>query len=281
MNTRVSPHRPGRLFAITLALAPLLTLTACATSNPGPDEHFLAPLIQRITPPSPTQTVADAFNLYDADRRRQSIARLAAAPFGGEDAYVSAYRLLIDDPDPTVRAACIQALALHGSADDVPLIIPRLRDQFTFVRWHAAKALQQLHHTDAPQPLMRTLQTDEDPDVRAAAAAALGQYPSRPVLDVLIGALNDRDFAIVSAAHDSLTMLTGQQLSRQAADWLQWSNRNRDQLFEQQQPYTFQPYHESPRLLRRIQFWNPDEPPPPQTPAGLTRDDNPTADSSG
>ena len=96
-----------------------------------------------------------------------------------------AYRLLMDDPDATVRAACIKALGAHGTVDDALLIIPRLKDEAAFVRWQAAKSLQRIHHEQAVGPLLDAMKSDEDVDVRMAAADALGQYPRPAVFDAL------------------------------------------------------------------------------------------------
>ena len=71
------------------------------------DDGLVGKLLSRYRVPTPSQTAREAFHLHDADIRRQSIMRLAAAPFGGEQPYVRMYRLLLDDPTlPCARLVC-------------------------------------------------------------------------------------------------------------------------------------------------------------------------------
>lgn len=233
-----------------------------------------------IMPPTPSEAARDVFNISDADKRRNGIALLSAARFGGEAAYLRMYRLLIDDPDATVRAACIKALGDHGELEDVPRIIPRLRDEAPFVRWEAAKALQKIHHTDAIVPLMDATIKDEDDDVRMAAAYALGQYPERRVFDVLVGALDDPNYAVSAAARQSLQTMTGQSLSLNAADWIRFADDAKGNLFAAQKQYVWQPYEPPEKWTDTIQFWKTREIPSPRPPRGLAAAGASTAPST-
>lgn len=239
-------------------------------SGPRGRSDVIEDLVDKITPPSPSQVARDAFNVYDADVRRRSVALLSSSHFGGEEPYVRTYRLLMDDPDPTVRAACIHALGLHGTPEDAPAIIAELKDDTGFVRWEAAKALQKIHHDDAVLPLMDVLGDDEDPDVRIAAAKALGQYPTRAVFNALIGALSDPDFGVVQSASESLSTLTGQDLGTDGSDWLAFADKHPADLFAQQREYTYMPYQKPPGKLDKLKFWDKPEPVTPKTPVGLT-----------
>lgn len=232
-------------------------------------DHWLAGIIEPIMPPSPAEAARDAVNVYDADRRRRAIALLGDSPFGHEQTYVRLYRLLIDDPDPTVRAACAKALGQHGDVSDVELLLPLLRDEDAFARWEAAKALQRLHHPGAAMPLVQTLGRDEDADVRMAAAMALGQYAQPAVFEALIGAMMDPDYGVAHAARISLTLLTGTDQGPLSSDWLAWSRQLTGSRFADQQPYTFQPYYQPPGFLQRMQVWKQHEKPQPQQPRGL------------
>lgn len=217
----------------------------------------------------PLQAARDAFNEYDADRRRRAVAILASASFGGEAVYVRLYRMLLEDPDTTVRAAAIHALGLHGGPEDGRAILGLLEDPAAFVRWEAAKTLQRIHVPAAEPPLVRLLASDEDADVRMAVAAALGQFPSRYVFDALILALSDVNYGVVHAAAHSLEILTGQRWGLDPRDWLQWSQQEAD-LFENRQTYTFQPYTPPPSMWRRLNpLASPDGLAEPREPAGI------------
>ena len=242
-------------------------ISGCAGPNGG---DVFADLIESVAPPSPSQVAREAFNVYDADLRRRSVALLSSSHFGHEEPYVRTYRLLIDDRDPTVRAACVHALGLHGTVEDAPTIIALLKDDTGFVRWEAAKALQKIHHEDAVLPLIDALGEDQDPDVRIAAAQALGQYPTRAVFNALVGALSDPNFGVVQSASDSLAMLTGQDLGTDGGDWLAFANSHPTDLFAQQHQYTYMPYQKPHEGWDKLKFWNKPEAVNPKTPVGLS-----------
>lgn len=247
----------------------LITLTAVlAGCNGGGLNNPFENVAESIFPPSPSEVARDAFNIYSPDRRRRAVNLLATAPWGGEEAYLRTYRLLVDDPDPTVRAACLRALARHGQPEDVTIITPYLRDQTSFVRWEAANALERLHHPHAIDRLLPVLRDDEDRDVRMAAARALGQYPERRVFEALVGALTDREYAVVRQAQRSLRLLTGEDLGDRASAWLEWSDAQ-DDLFANQRPYHYREFIRRPGMLDYLQVWRVHPTAEPRQPAGL------------
>ena len=229
------------------------------------------PLDIQVLPKSPEQVALDAFNMYDADKRRDAVETLAAADFGGEAPYVRTYRMLIDDPDPTVRGAAVKALARHGDLSDAPLFLRLLQeDEFAFVRWQSAVALQRLHMPESAEPLSVAMLKDEDVDTRAAAAEALGQYPQREVFAALVGALDDRDFSVVAAANKSLKTLTGYDFGSDGSLWLIWAKRNEGDLFAHQQTYTYRPFFTPESKLK---FWSKPDQPEPRKPLGIEEAD--------
>ncbi len=238
-----------RLCAMAFVLTGLSLLAGCSQSPAAATDDWL----KQLLPPPPSEVARDAFNVYDADKRRKAINMLANAPWGGEAPYLRTYRLLVNDPDPTVRAASLRALGNHGGIEDVPAITPYLADKTSFVRWEAAMALQRIHHTSAVDPLIKALQ-DEEPDVRQAAANALGQYPQTSVFQALVGALIDDDYAVAEEAAHSLHLLTGQNFGHDGAAWLAWGNNNKD-LFAQQQTYYYPQFEKPVTFGDRLQFW--------------------------
>jgi HEAT repeat protein len=249
-----------------MALAALVAISALTGCTGSKDP--LKGVKDAIFPPTPGEVARDAFNVYDADKRRKAVDLLAASKFGGEPAYLRMYRLLIDDGDPTVRASCVKALALHGQVEDVPLLITRLQDKVAIVRWESAKALQRIHSETAAAPLVKTLREDDDSDVRSAAAFALGQYANEDVFQGLVGALDDRKFGVVHSARRSLKLLTGYDFGSDAAAWLIWSNQNQGKLFAHQRTYTYMPYQKPRGLMDKAQFWKPEQKVEPTLPKG-------------
>jgi len=266
--------RPQLAVSLRAALAGVClgvgALAGCTGSNGGGD--VFADIMEPFIQPTPSQVAREAFNVYDADKRRRSVALLSSSAFGHEQPYVKLYRLLIDDQDPTVRAACAHALGDHGTAEDALILIPLMDDNTGFVRWEAAKALQKIHHPDAVRPLIKTMANDEDADVRMASSAALGQYPTLSVFNALVGALSDHDFAVVQAASDSLTLLTGETLGTDGGPWLDFASAHTgNALFAGQKTYTYMPYQEPPGKLQKMKFWEEPTLVHPQTPVGVDR----------
>jgi len=255
--------------AAGLGLACLTTLVGGCAAGPNNDATAFNDLLDSVMPPSPSEVAREAFNIYDADQRRRSIALLSSSHFGHEEPYLRTYRLLIDDQDPTVRAACVHALGLHGTPEDAKTIVPLLNDGTVIVRWETAKALQKIHNPVAVLPLIEAMSGDEDADVRLAAAQALGQYPTRSVFNALVGALADSNFGVVRSASDALALLTGQDLGTDGADWLDYAGDHPTSLFNGQRQYTYLPYEKPPGKMDKIKFWDKPEPTEPKTPVGL------------
>ena len=238
---------------------------AGCSGDGGPINELFGPMAL----PTPGQTAREAFNTYDPDIRRRSVTRLAAAPFGGQAPYLRLYRLLVDDPDATVRAACVKAIGMHGSVDDVKLIIAQLEDDDAFVRWESAKALERIHDPQAAGPLIQVLGEDPDADVRMAAAHALGQYAQTRVYHALIGVLEDSSFGVAQAARQSLHTLTGYDFGTEGGLWLMWAQQQGDKLFDQRQSYTWQPYVRPRGLVDKIMFWRSQDGHGPRVPKGM------------
>jgi hypothetical protein len=261
------------LAMLTLAALGLTAGCSAVKNIPGLNE-FASNLNSTWGKPTPAQAARDALNPYDTDRRRRGISLLSAATFGGEDVYVRMYRNAAADADPTVRAACIRALGIHGTPEDAQHLIKAIGDREAFVRWEAATGLQKIHHEDAIAPLTRVLGEDPSADVRASAAVALGQYPMSSVLDTLIIALDDTDFSVVAASHRSLAILTGYDFGTDSALWLIWAKRHPGETFIHQRQYTWKPYKAPPGFFDRIQIWKkPASSPQPRVPTGLDEHD--------
>lgn len=264
-----------KTFAVTLLGGWVAFSCGCAVDG-NDDASLLTDFARSAQSTTPGEAAREAFNRYDPDTRRKNVTLLAQAPFGGEEVYLDLYRLLLEDPVPTVRAACARALGRHGTPADVERLEPLLTDENGFVRWEAAKSMKKLHNPAAIDSLIERLNEDDDLDVRMACARALGQYPRPRVFDALVGALDDPEFGVSRAAADSLRTLTGQDFDRDARAWLAWSREHRRSLFEQGKLYTYQPYAGPPHFLYRLLvdpviFWSDPEPPEPRVPTGLRR----------
>lgn len=252
MKHRFLCHRVGPALLSLTFIAVALPLGACQNTNPS---TVINDMIEGLQPTDPSDVARDAFNVYDADKRRRAINKLSTADWGGQPPYVRTYRLLLDDPDATVRAAAVSALGRHGTANDVPRLLVRLgADSAKIVRWEASRAMQRIHDPRAIDPLITALDEDRDMDVRMASALALGQYDERRVFNALVGALNDEDFGVAHAAQQSLATLTGQDFGDRSEPWWAWAKQT-DALFANQQTYYYPEYENPGFLAGRLAFW--------------------------
>src|SRR5690606_21330580 len=108
------------------------------------------------------------------------------------------YRRYLTDEAANVRTVAAVAMGIHGTPDDVPQLAPLLKDSDKHVRKAAARALQRLHNPVAIDSLMDAVDPakENEWEVRAEAADALGQYPETRVLQKLIAVLDDPSLVV-------------------------------------------------------------------------------------
>jgi len=109
----------------------------------------------------------------------------------------------LKDGDSDVRWRTAYALGRIGSAKAVNPLIKALTDENSLVRGKAATALGEIGSEKAVEPLIKAL-TDETSDVQQRAAYALGEIGSEKAVDLLIKALTDEDSTIRGRAADAL-----------------------------------------------------------------------------
>ena len=256
---------------LLILLLTLLAVAGCRTE--GSTQLWLAETLEPLRRGlAVSDAVEAAEDPHSPDRRREGLASLAAADprDAATDELRQLYRAALDDPDATVRAAALAALARHGQTRDAARAAELLTDDAAIVRWEAAHALQRLHDPQIAGRIVSAMGQEADSDVRLALARALGQYPHPSVFHALVGLLHDHDYGVAHAAHAALATLTGAEPGRDARDWLAWARQHRgNRMFENRQPYTYQPYHRPPGLIARLQIWRDHSPPQPRTPRGL------------
>lgn len=263
---RDSTRSPGARGAASLLLLLLLAATAGCESI-GRD---LSDFAEDLVPPTPTQAV-----LWSADRdpdlRRKGTLLLANAPFGGNPPYLARYRdSAVHETNPLVLAVTIRALGKHGEPEDADLVVPHLQHPNLQVRWESAKALARLHWPPSAGALVTVVLTPEErPEVRAAAADALGQYPQDAVFQALVAALDDRSLAVNLAAERSLGTITGRALGLEPRAWLVWYRTSAKDPFALRRDYLFPTYYRSPSFLESLAFWKSPIVELPAPPAGL------------
>jgi hypothetical protein len=112
--------------------------------------------------------------LRDADMTVRIAAAWTLGMIESRDA-IGALTEAARDNDVRMRRTVAWALGTIESPTSVPALSTMLGDVDVSVRIQAALALGQIESADAIPALVRLLETDRDPRVRRAAAAALGQ----------------------------------------------------------------------------------------------------------
>jgi hypothetical protein len=255
----------------------LLPLAACDLQFKPGAEGLLDALNTEV---APAELAAMAMDPYDANSRYKGTMGLANAYFGNLPAYLALFSDNINDPDPAVRAAAARGLAHHGEPEHAPLLIKALSDKHKVVRLEAARGLQRLHSPAAVDPLMKAMRDfdprdtrgthEPEPEVRAEAADALGQYDEIRVLHALIAAMDDSDLAVSRRVLASLRTLTGQDFGLERAAWAGWLSRAKD-------PFAGKTLYHYPTFSRPLRMYEyiPFVPKPanevPAPPAGVPR----------
>ena len=260
-----------------LLMCIILLLTSCVAD----DFNNMA---EGFLPPTPREAAVMAADQYDPDVRRRGITLLANSPFGGSPEYLELYRdYIIEDRDPLVRASAIKALARFGTPEDALIIAPwlsRSQTDSTQVRRAAAKGLQRLHNQQVVGVMLRSLRDiDEEGQVRANVATALGQYPENQVFVGLISALQTNALSINLSAAQSLHSLTGQVFGTDWEAWFEWGEfviTEDENLFAYQSVYEYPTYQHEARWWDQLVFWEYRIHESPAVPAGL----KPTAKST-
>ncbi|WP_428389873.1 HEAT repeat domain-containing protein [Mucisphaera sp.] len=260
MRDTACPLLP-KVLAAALCLA-LFGFNGCRS-----DREAIGPDADRLPERAPA-AVYGLVSPFDADARRVAAGEVAKRGLVRKPGYAELLIELTTDEDPTVRAAAVRALMTEPAVSDAPAMIALLDNRVAYVRWEAAAALGRLHAPESTEALMQAARNDEVPIVRLAAAKALGQYREPMVFDVLVGVLDDRDAGVTAAAQRSLSLLTGQDLGPEPADWARWAADNRANLFAEARPYVYEPYPRSPYFYERLTPWDEDKS-PPRAPAGL------------
>lgn len=234
-------------------------------------------LAEGFSPPSPRQAALMAVDQYNADDRRTGITLLSTSSFGGAPDYLEMYRdYVIKDRDPLVRAASMKALARFGTPEDALLIFPwlnRSNEESSQVRRAASIALQRLHNASVVPALLRSLRDqDEENQVRASVATALGQYPENQVFIGLVASLQANDLSINLSAAQSLHTLTGQVFGTDWDAWYEWGELavELDQnIFASKSVYEYPTYQHVSRWWDDLTFWEHRIHEQPDAPAGL------------
>jgi HEAT repeat protein len=114
-------------------------------------------------------------------------------------------RALTNDPEPDVQAAAADAiggLQLRSAYADLAAVYHSTGEWL--VQFSIIAALGELGETSATLPLIESLETDRNVDVRVRAARALGRLGGEEVVLPLVYALSDTNSQVCMTAADAL-----------------------------------------------------------------------------
>jgi hypothetical protein len=207
-----------------LALLPVL-LAGCNKEGSG-DKYTLDSLIKKgifKADESPVEQAKMAFEERDPDIRRSAIEKLSNNSWALREPYLKRFSQLTkpsEEIDPSVRAVSVRTLGRAGDRTYMPEMLAALNDPDPVVRWDACVVLDRLPDEKAVTRLRQmAIDPNETIDVRASAATALKHYREDNVYRTLLRSLDDNDFTVRSAAHQSLVAMTGRDLGYDPMKW--------------------------------------------------------------
>ncbi len=246
-----SIHRPRgtarrtHIGALALLVSLMLVLPACRQNGAARLKKW------KLIGPSPRECMQTALSADAAAQRREALLEVHESTKHDEpwaiDGYCTiarlesdaqtrctAIRALAETRDPRAGATLVQVLDWEHEPKDT------VRPPQAICRWDAAASLATLAERgaiaeqDRPRAeatLALTLTGDSERHARLHAAAALGHFPSARSVEMLIGGLADRDFAVVRQCELSLVQLTGQTHDCDQSAWREWYEGHRTNLF--------------------------------------------------
>jgi HEAT repeat protein len=138
----------------------------------------------------------------EAERSAAAVALVRLGP-----AAVQGFLPLTKDPSSEVRLEAVRSLAALGNRVGLRALTDALEDADPDVRRAAAEALGDLKQTMSGVALAKSLQKDVSLDVRVAAAQSLGRTESRAAVEPLITGLSDKEPRVRLACTKSLAAL--------------------------------------------------------------------------
>jgi hypothetical protein len=255
-----------------LALSAEAMLVVAAALGSGCDtfKQDIGGFMENVVPPKPVVAAQWMLDPYDAENRRRGTTLIAHSPGGGAEANVKLYRDRVEnETNALVLGISIRALARHGKPEDAVLIAKHLSHPAMQVRWEVAKGLQRLHNPAVVEPIWKKLiDENEDPDVRAELATALGQYPTEDSFQSLVAVLDARELAVNEHAQASLRTMTGQDFGLDRAGWLNW-RKSVSEPFTPENTFLYPTYRRKLTWLDHLNFLWPITFENPAPPVGL------------
>jgi HEAT repeat protein len=157
-----------------------------------------------------------------AELRKLSDAAAASSPTERQRISQELVASIRAEKNPLIRVEILRTLGHYPGPDADAILKAALADSDTHVRVVACEAWGRHSDAEAVKLLSNMLRADVNPDVRLAAAKALGETKSPEAVPALGEALTDTDPAMQYRAVLSLQKVTGKDLGNDVGRWQQY-----------------------------------------------------------
>ncbi len=158
---------------------------------------------QGNAPAPPNRKFLGDLDSTDAAARRRAVDALVLRE--DEAAIPTLHRMLMEEPNVTVRRHVAQSLGALTSPRSVDALMTAVSDEDVGVRQRAIRALGRLSAPAAVHALGEVLHNAPDRKTRLAAASALGRQSSEEAISYLQAAASDPDILVRKAARQNLS----------------------------------------------------------------------------
>ncbi|AKC71248.1 HEAT repeat domain-containing protein [Pandoraea oxalativorans] len=173
-----------------------------------PDAHVRRTAAERLAGWETDEVVAALCDaLHDADEPTRAGAAESLSALKQADLGATLVQRLHAEPDPFARTALLRGLRELRLPQSAPPALDALHDASPAVRREAVSVLGWLRHAAALPVLAALVRTDPAPEVRKAAAGALGFAADDSVQNTLIAALQDEAWQVREEAAATLGKL--------------------------------------------------------------------------
>ncbi|MBT3783914.1 HEAT repeat domain-containing protein [bacterium] len=137
------------------------------------------------------------------ERRYTLLKRLNTSDTADEDKLQIA-RLYVNDAHPSVRLVAVLTLRELAFREVVDLLIYSLADSYEWVRIRAIEGLGIRMDPEAIEPMIRYLDEEDSPKVRATLVKHLGRFQEDRLVPIIANFLNDEDSRVRANAVEGL-----------------------------------------------------------------------------
>lgn len=165
----------------------------------------------------------------ERDVRSRALATLArlAGVLQAKERWVAALVEALEKVGKEGRADVLGALGRTKDAESALKAAPHLKDEDPEVRAAAAIALGELNNPETADELAARMADEDSPRAREAEARAAGTLKAKGAVETLVEWLGDENERVRQEAEKALTLITRQELGKDREKWRAWLEANK------------------------------------------------------